>query len=249
MALAFAEAGADISLSDVVSDDGLLEATAEEIRKLGRRVVATHTDVTDKGQVDEMVKKAVDAFGRIDVLINNAGIASGLPAHHAFSEPEDFYRVYDVTVKGTCLCSAAVAPVMVSQKSGCIINLSSMGAFLNRGGNAYSLAKTAIIDITKGLATEYGPHNIRANALAPGVIRTDMTAPMLAVPELTAYYEKMTPLKRIGKPEDVAHAALLLASDAARFITGQTILVDGGIIPCDLRNLPVPLGRRTEGRR
>lgn len=238
MALAFAEAGADVAISDVVSDDGLLEATAEEIRKLGRRVVVTHTDVTDKSQVEAMVKKVIDEFDRIDILVNNAGIASGVPLHHAFGEGDNFYEVFDITVRGTAFCSVAVVPTMKAQESGCIINLSSMGAFLNRGANAYSLAKTAIIDITMGMATEYGPHNIRVNAIAPGVIRSDMTAPMLAFPEIAEYYEKMTPLKRLGEPEDIASAALLLASDAARFITGQTILVDGGIIPIDLRNVP-----------
>lgn len=242
MALAFAEAGADVAISDVVADDGLLDATAEEIRSFGRRAVVSHTDVTDKVQVDAMAKTALGEFGRIDILVNNAGIASGVPLHHAFGEGDNFYEVFDVTVKGTAFCSSAVLPTMVAQKSGCIINLSSMGAFLNRGANAYSLAKTTIIDVTMGMATEYGPYNIRVNAIAPGVIRSDMTAPMLAFPEITEYYEKMTPLQRLGEPEDVANAALLLASDAAGFITGQTILVDGGIIPCDLRNVPIPGG-------
>ncbi len=242
MAIAFAEAGADLVISDIVADDGLLEATANDIREFDRRVVVSAADVTDRADVEELFKSALEAFGRIDILVNNAGIASGVPAHHAFGEGDNFYDVYDVTVKGTCLCSAAVAPTMVAQNSGCIINLSSMGAFLNRGGNAYSLAKSAIIDITKGMATEYGPHNIRVNAIAPGVIRSDMTAPMLAFPEIVAFYEKMTPLGRLGEPQDIANAALLLASDAASFITGQTILVDGGIIPVDPRNVPIPGG-------
>lgn len=242
MALAFAEAGADLVISDIVDSDGLLEATANDIRALGRRVLTSPADVTDQAQVEQMIREANEEFGRIDILVNNAGIASGVPAHHAFGEGDDFYDVFDVTVKGTCLCTAAAAPTMVAQKSGCIINLSSMGAFLNRGGNAYSLAKSAIIDITKGMATEYGPHNVRVNAIAPGVIRSDMTAPMLAFPEIVDFYEKMTPLGRLGEPQDIANAALLLASDAAQFITGQTILVDGGIIPVDLRNVPIPGG-------
>ena len=227
IALAFAEAGANIVICDRVADDGLLDSTAEEIRGFGRRVVVCQTDVTDRAQVRAMAKTAVDEFGRIDILVNNAGIAGGLPIHHAFDQEDQFYPIFDVTVKGTSLCSSAVLPVMVSQKSGCIINMSSMGAYLNRGSNAYSLAKTAIIDLTKGMATEYGPHNIRVNAIAPGVIRSDMTAPMLAVPQITSYYEKMTPLHRLGEPEDIAMAALLLASDAACFITGQTIYLGG----------------------
>jgi NAD(P)-dependent dehydrogenase (short-subunit alcohol dehydrogenase family) len=174
--------------------------------------------------------------------VNNAGIAGGGQTHHSFSDGNDFYRIFDVTVKGTSLCTHTIAPHMVERKTGCIINLSSMGAFLKRGASAYSLAKSAIVDITTGIATEYGPHGIRANAIAPGVIRTDMTAGMLPYPEIVGFYEEMTPLGRLGEPEDIANAALMLASDAARFITGQTILVDGGLIPVDLRNLPVSGG-------
>ena len=131
---------------------------------------------------------------------------------------------------------------MIEQGGGCIVNLSSMGAFLNRGANAYSLAKRAIVDITMAAATDYGPHGVRVNAIAPGVIMTDMTAPMRALPGVMEFYEKMTPLGRLGEPQDIANAALLLASDAARFITGKTLLVDGGLIPVDLRNLPAPDG-------
>lgn len=104
MALAFAEAGADVSISDVVADDNLLEETAGEIRKLGRRVVVSHTDVTVKGQVESMVKNIIDELGCIDILVNNAGVASGVSLHHAFGEGDNFYEVFDVTVKGTAFC-------------------------------------------------------------------------------------------------------------------------------------------------
>jgi 3-oxoacyl-[acyl-carrier protein] reductase len=247
MALAFAEAGADLVISDMVVDDGLLEETANDIREFGSRVLVSPADVTDQAQVEQMVKSTIDEFGRIDILVNNAGISdrqvgSSGSGVNAFGESGNFYKVYDVTVKGTSLCTAAAAPTMVAQKSGCIINLSSMGAFLKRGWGAYTLAKSAIIDVTKGMATEYGPHNVRVNAIAPGVIRTDMTAGQLQFPEIVEFYEEMTPLGRLGEPEDIANAALLLASDAAWFITGQTILVDGGICPVDMRNLPIPGG-------
>ena len=242
MALAFAEAGADLVISDMVVDDGLLEETANDIREFGSRVLVSPADVTDQAQVEQMVKSTIDEFGRIDILVNNAGLGRSGSGEDVFGESGDFYKVFDVTVKGTSLCTAAAAPTMVTQKSGCIINLSSMGAFLKRGWSAYSLAKSAIVDVTKGMATEYGPHNVRVNAIAPGVIRTDMTAPQLQFPEVVEFYEKMTPLGRLGEPEDIANAALLLASDAAWFITGQTILVDGGIIPLDMRNMPIPEG-------
>jgi len=240
IALAFADAGADVVVADIVTDDGLLEATAKDIEDRGRRALAIVTDVTDRSSVEAMTAKTVDAFGQIDILVNNAGIVGGVPAHHAFSDGDrdDFYGIYNVTVKGTALCTAAIAPHMVERKTGCIINMSSMGAYLKRGGGAYTLAKSAIIDITTGIATEYGPHGIRANAIAPGVIRSDMTAVLLQYPQIVDFYEKMTPLGRLGEPEDIANTALMLASDAASFITGQTILVDGGLNPVDLRQLP-----------
>jgi 3-oxoacyl-[acyl-carrier protein] reductase len=230
-------------VADVVADDGLLRATIEDIRALGRRALAVEADVTDPASVEAMATQALQELGQIDILVNNAGIASGVQTHHAFADGGDaFYATYNVTVKGTALCTDAIAPHMVERGTGCIINMSSMGAFLKRGGSAYSLAKSAIVDITTGIATEYGPHGIRANAIAPGVIRSDMTGPMLDYPEIVRFYEEMTPLGRLGEPEDIANAALMLASDAAAFITGQTILTDGGLIPVDLRNLPVPGG-------
>lgn len=238
MALAFAEAGADVAVSDVVADDGELEATAEAIRGHGRRALATRTDVTDKTQVEAMAGQVMDEFGRIDVLINNAGVAGGGTLLQ-FDE-EEFDRVYGATVKGTLQCTKAVGEVMMRQRSGCIINLSSMGAYLNKGTNAYGMAKISIVAVTKSLAWDLGRFGVRVNAIAPGVIDTDMTKPMLVHPEIVEFYEKATPLGRIGQPDDIAHVALFLASDAARFMTGQTLLTDGGITPLDLHRMPVP---------
>ena len=181
-ALAFAEAGADVAICDVAADDGLLDATAAEIRGFGRRALALPADVTSEAEVNAMVDRTRSELGRIDVLVNNAGIAGVEPALTDFGEDGNFYAVYDVTVKGTCLCTAAVAPTMIDQGGGCIVNLSSMDAFLNRGAGAYSLAKRAIIDITMAAATDYGPHGVRVNAIAPRVIMTDMTAGMRALP-------------------------------------------------------------------
>ncbi len=147
-ALAFAEAGADVAICDVAADDGLLDATAAEIRGFGRRALALPADVTSEAEVNAMVDRTRSELGRIDVLVNNAGIAGVEPALTDFGEDGNFYAVYDVTVKGTCLCTAAVAPTMIDQGGGCIVNLSSMDAFLNRGAGAYSLAKRAIVDIT-----------------------------------------------------------------------------------------------------
>jgi len=249
MALAFAEAGADVVISDVVVGDGELEATAKEIRSFGGRALAMKTDVTKKADVDILVAKVITEFGRIDVLINNAGI-TGAPDITQLSDEDrkqlaerrlirralldsiedTFDRVMSTHLKGSLLCSQAAAGKMIEQKRGCIINLSSMNAYA-KSGSAYNIAKASIVSLTKGLAWELGPHGIRVNAIAPGVIRTDMTRQIWENPLVLQDIVGKTPLGRIGEPDDIAHMALFLASDAARFITGQTILVDGGIVP------------------
>lgn len=249
MALAFAEAGADVAVCDLVVDTGELEATAREIRDFGRRALAVQTDVSSKADITVLIEKVGAELGGIDVLINSAGI-TGAPDLTQISEQEraelmdrrtrravlvegdeeTFSRVMSVHLMGSYLCSQAAARRMIERKSGCIINLSSMMAY-SKTGSAYNIAKAAIISLTRGLAWELGPHNIRVNALAPGILRTEMTRQVWSNPEVLQDMVNRTPLRRLGEPEDAAYAALLLASDAARFITGQTILVDGGIWP------------------
>lgn len=233
MALAFAEAGANLIISDYVVDDGQLDALAKEIKdKFGKKVLASQTDVTKIDQVEQMIHNALNELGRIDVLINNAGIVGSAPLLVDFNE-KDFDLVFDVAIKGSLRCTKVVSKEMIKQNSGIIINMSSVGAYINLQ-SAYSLAKNALIKITRGLATQLGPFNIRVNAIAPGVIKTDMTKPIFDIPQMKQFYIDRTPLGRTGKPEDIAHVALFLASDAARFITGQTILVDGGLGPMEL---------------
>jgi len=249
MALAFAEAGADVAVCDLVVDTGELEATAREIREFGRCALAVQTDVASKTDVTGLIEKVVAELGGIDVLINSAGI-TGAPDLTKISEQEmaelmdrgarratlvegdeeNFSRVMSVHLMGSYLCSQATARIMTERKSGCIINLSSMMAY-SKTGSAYNVAKAAIISLTRGLAWELGPHNIRVNALAPGILRTEMTRQVWDNPAVLQDIVRRTPLGRLGEPEDAAYAALLLASDAAQFITGQTILVDGGIWP------------------
>ncbi len=244
MALAFAEAGANIVISDYVVDDGLLNALATEIKvKFGRTVLTSQTDVTKPDQVDNMVQKAVEEMGKIDILINNAGIVGNSPSLIGFIE-KDFDLVFDVAIKGSLRCATAVSKTMIKQNSGVIINMSSVGAYINLQ-SAYSLAKNALIKITRGLATQLGPFNIRVNALAPGVIKTDMTKLIFDYPKIQQFYVDRTPLGRTGEVEDIAHVALFLASDAARYITGQTILVDGGLGPMELPGT-VPLSKSAE---
>ena len=249
MALAFAEAGADVAICDVVTDDGELEKTAGEIQHLGRKALTMKTDVTSRLDVNQFVDRVASELGHIDVLINNAGITGG-PDLATLSEEErtrlrersgtraallecaedTFDKVMSVHLKGSLLCSQAAGKRMSEQKSGCIINLSSMQAFA-KTGSTYNIAKSAIITLTKGLAWELGVHGVRVNAIAPGVIRTEMTRHVWGNPAVLQEIINKTPLGRIGEPDDIACAALLLASDAARFITGQTIMVDGGLVP------------------
>jgi len=230
MALAFAEAGADIAICDII-DDGRLDSVAGEIRTSGRHVLTTVTDIRNRTQVEGTVKKIMDEFGHIDILINNAGVTGG--GMLLDLSEGDWDRVIDTSLKGTYLCSQAVSKVMIEQRSGNIINMASVGSYL-KGASPYAIAKKGIVSITQGLAHLLGPYNIRVNAMAPGAIRTEMTRRIWDTPQILEAYVNETPLGRIGEPEDVAHVALFLASDASRYITGATIMVDGGILPASV---------------
>jgi NAD(P)-dependent dehydrogenase (short-subunit alcohol dehydrogenase family) len=223
---AFAEAGADVVVAARHLDK--CEATADKVRALGRKALATSTDVTRREQVDAMVDAAVKAFGRIDILFNNAGITS---SRTMLDSPEDeWLRIIDVNVKGTFLCTKAVAPVMKAQGEGRIIN---MGSVLSKAGmanrSAYAVSKAGIASFTKSMAFELGPFGITVNALGPTVIVTDLNRELVKTqPELYGALLHRTPLGRLGQPEDIAGALVFLASPAAAFITGHTLYVDGG---------------------
>lgn len=225
-ACAFAEAGADV----VVAARTLAkcEATAEKVRALGRRALAVSCDVTSAGQVKAMVDAALETFGRIDILLNNAGITSGKTMLD--STAEEWFGVVDVNLRGTLLCTQAVAPIMKAAGGGRII---SMGSILSTAGmanrSAYAASKAAIRSFTKSMAFELGPFGITVNALGPTVIVTDLNRNNIRTqPQLYEALLKRTPLGRLGEPEDIAGALVFLASPAARFITGQTIYIDGG---------------------
>jgi len=230
MALKFAEAGADIVISDVVADNEL-KNVAGEVKKLGRRALALEADVTKKAHVDRMIGQAHQEFGRIDVLINNAGIAGGKNVMDI--DETDWDRVMDTNLKGTLFCSQTAGKIMMQQKSGNIINISSVGAYL-KGSAPYAISKKSIVSITQGFAALLGKYNVRVNAIAPGATKTDMTRRFWEDPRMLAHYTSEIPLGRLGEPADIANVALFLASDAAAYITAATILVDGGILPANL---------------
>jgi len=228
-ALAFAEAGADIAICDVTYEGGELEAVANEIVKLGRRALPIKADISCKADVDEMVKKTAVELGTIDTLINNAGIN---PLASVFETDEDTWdRVMDVNVKGYFLCSQAVGRLMVERESGNIINMASVNgwkALVNR--SAYCVSKAGVIMLTKVLAREFGSHHVRVNALAPYITKTPMIEGFLQNPEIARIRLEPVAMGRFGETNDIVGAALFLASNAASWITGHILVVDGGYL-------------------
>ena len=227
IALALAGAGANVAICTRVVEDGGLEAVVEEIKRLGRRSLGIQADTSRKADVERMVHKVMDQFGHIDILVNNAGalIKAGF-----LEMSEDVWDKHmEVNLKGYYLCSQAVAKRMVERKKGCIINIASDLAFKAVPGmSAYCVSKAGIIMLTRALAQELGQYGIRVNAIAPGMIRTELSRPNWSDPDFLKFYETITPLGRVGELSDIAGAALLLASNASSYISGSTILVNGG---------------------
>ena len=227
IALALAGAGAEVAVCTRVVEDGGLEAVVEEIKRLGRRSLGIQADTSRKADVERMVQKVMDQFGHIDILVNNAGalIKAGF-----LEMSEDVWDKHmEVNLKGYYLCSQAVAKRMVERKKGCIINIASDLAFKAVPGmSAYCVSKAGIIMLTRALAQELGQYGIRVNAIAPGMIRTELSRPNWSDPDFLKFMETITPLGRIGELSDIAGAALLLASSASNYISGSTVLINGG---------------------
>lgn len=203
----------------------LYEKSEEAARQLAQETgtVAISCDITDAAHVEEVFGR----FSSVDVLINNAGIADYHPIN--WTEPEVFRRVMDVNVTGAFLCAKAVLPAMLRRQAGVILNMSSMWGLVGASCEvAYSASKAAVIGLTKALAKELGPSGIRVNAVAPGVIATDMMKTI--APEVMEALRQDTPLERLGQPEDVANTLWYLASEQAAFITGEVINVSGGFV-------------------
>ena len=226
ISLALAAAGAEVAL-------GLRDAHADanlqsEVEGLGRKALPLQMDMTRLGQISAAVDATVREFGRLDILVNNAGIAPGNPAEDV--REEDFDQTLAINLKGTFFCSQAAGRVMIRQKSGCIVNMSSQAGFAALPTESvYCMTKAAIAHLTKCLAVEWGQHNIRVNAVAPTFIHTPGTEPALADPDFRAdVIERIAALHRIGEPIEVAAAVVFLASPAASLITGHTLLIDGG---------------------
>jgi len=224
IALGLAKCGADIAVSDINEDS--LNAAVNEIEALGHKAIAVKMDVSSLKDCEDMVKKTVDAFGKVDILINNAGITRDTVLLRMKEEQWD--QVIQVNLKGTFNCTKAVIRSMFKQKSGKIINISSVtGAMGNAGQANYSASKAAVMGFTKSIAREYAHCGITVNAVAPGFIKTAMTD---AIPEKDRdAMISIIPAKRLGLPEDVADTVCFLASDMANYITGQVIHINGGM--------------------
>lgn len=221
----FAEEGASVAIWDFNEEKGL---TAESsLREKGYRVRFQQVNVADMSSVATAVEDLVADTGRIDVLINNAGITRD--ATLLKMTEEQWQQVLDVNLNGVFHCTKAIAPIMIEQKSGCVINTSSVvGLYGNFGQGNYVATKSGVIGMTKVWARELGRKGIRVNAVAPGFIATDMidTIPEKIIDQMVG----KTPLARMGEPEDIANAYVFLSSQLASFVTGTVLSVDGGIV-------------------
>jgi NAD(P)-dependent dehydrogenase (short-subunit alcohol dehydrogenase family) len=226
MAISLAQIGCDIAILEKNVKDA--RNVAEEIKKLGRKAVAIKVDVTKKADVEKAFSAAAKQLGRLDIVINNAGVCIHEAAEDTPEEHYDF--VVDTDMKGVFLCCQAAAALMKPQKKGSIINIASMsGSIANYPQKQahYNAAKAGVILLTKCLAVEWVDYGIRVNSISPGYTRTEMTV-KLSAPEMIAQWESMIPMRRMADPQELAGAAIYLASDASSYTTGSDIIVDGG---------------------
>jgi len=223
--LCFAREGADIAICDVNLEEA--EATAKEIQKTGRQCLAFKTDVTDSKDVQAAIDKILDKLGKLDILINNAGITrDGLVLR--MSE-EDWDKVIAVNLKGCFVCTRLAAKVMLKQRFGKIVNLASIIGIMGNTGQAnYAASKAGVIGLTKSVAKELASRGVCVNAIAPGFIKTEMTAKLSE--DVQKRMLSVIPLGRFGEPKDVADLALFLSSESSSYITGQVIQIDGGML-------------------
>ncbi len=224
----FAREGARVVIADILREEG--EGTAARLAELGGQGLFIQTDTSRKADVDAMVQRTVDEFGRIDVLVNDAGIC---PFEDFLTMSEELWdRVLDVNLKGYFLCSQAVARVMVAKGiRGRIVHVSSISAIVGGAQQAhYCASKAGINLLSASMAIALGPYGITSNCVLPGPILTDINREDLSNPEKAAYFQKRTPIKGIGDPEDVVGPVLFYASDEAAYCTGSTLVVDGGIL-------------------
>jgi len=228
IALELAKNGADVAVSG--RRTGPLEEVAEEIRELGKRSITISTDISRKSDVDELAAEVTSELGGADILVNNAANPGTGPSLIE-SDEDRWDEIIDTNLKGVYLCCHAFVPGMIERKKGNIINISSVASLRAPDGcRIYGIAKIGVNFLTQGLAIDLAPHGIRVNCIAPGAVRTEMLKGEYGTDdEHLKVLSEMIPLGRVGEPRDIATAALFLASDAANYITAQTITVDAGL--------------------
>jgi 2-deoxy-D-gluconate 3-dehydrogenase len=221
-----AEAGADVALAARSKAD--LEETAHQAEGHGRRAIVVPTDVTQYAEVDSLMQQTVRALGRLDVVVNNSGIAGVKPLAEA--TPEDWRAIVDVNLGGVFNGCRAAAPHLTAQRSGKVINLASvLGAVGLPGYTMYAATKGGVMALTRALAVEWARHNVQVNAIAPGWFVTDMNALAFADPRVNERLLRDVPARRTGRLEEIGPLAVYLASPASDFMTGQTLFLDGGL--------------------
>lgn len=227
MAYDFAKHGADLVLASRNKEN--CETVAEEVRKLGRSVLTISCDVSNLSDIKSLMNQAVERFGKIDVLVNNAGANITKPAIEVTEEDWDY--INDVNIKGLFFSSQEAAKIMLQQNNGKIINISSVGGVKPYKRIApYTATKAAVIHLTRSLASEWARYNIHVNSIAPGLISTEINKKEMENKEWLERATKAIPLRRLGEPKDISQIALYLVSDAANYITGQTFFIDGGTL-------------------
>jgi gluconate 5-dehydrogenase len=236
LAEGFAQRGARVTITG--REEATLKQTAAEISVGAHAVDYVVCDVSNPDQIPQMVDRAIETHGKIDCLLNVAGV-NNRKRVEKYSVAE-FDAILNINLKGAFFVAQEVGKRMIAQKSGSIINIDSLNSFRPlKGVQPYAMSKAAVSAMTRGMAMEWGPHGIRVNALAPGFILTDLTKKLWSDPTMQAWNDANCPMRRLGQPEDMIGTAIFLASDAARFLTGQVIYVDGGIT-CGI-HWPIPL--------
>lgn len=227
IALCFAAEGANIVVADRIVERAA--AVVTEIEAAGGRALAISVEVTEADSVGQMVQRAVESYGGIDILVNNAAISRG---DDILTFDEDTWDLnLDVVLKGVFLCAKAALPTMIAAQRGAIVNIASVNGLTGLGEEGYSAAKAGVINLTQNMAIKYGQHNIRANVICPGTVQTPIWDDRLkSDPDIFDKLAQWYPLGRVGQPEDIAKAALYLASDDSSWVTGTVLTVDGGLM-------------------